>query len=64
MSMQEVLESIVKDASRAQAATDRLEFVTAIQAILESPRFKAYSALDVCRILLQDLREKADKDEG
>ncbi len=44
MSMQEALESIVRDASKAQDLTNRLEFVTAIQAILESPRFKAYSA--------------------
>lgn len=64
MSMQEALESIVRDASKAQDLTNRLEFVTAIQAILESPRFKAYSALDVCQILLQQLRDKADNDQA
>lgn len=64
MSMQEVLEGLVRDASKAQDLTNRLEFVTSIQNILESPRFKAMSALDVCQILLKELRDKADFDEA
>lgn len=64
MSVQEVLEGLVKDAAKAQDLTNRLEFVTSIQAILESPKFKAMSALDVCQILLKELREKADNEQG
>lgn len=61
MSIQTAINEIVAKTSRLQDTTTRAELTEYLQSILESPKFKAMSALDVVQLILAKLREGHDE---
>lgn len=57
MMSQTVINEIVARTSKLQDTTTRLELIQYLQTIIESPKFKAYSALDIVQLVLNKLRE-------
>ena len=61
MTMQDVINDVVSKTCKLQDMTTRAELTEHLQSILESPRFKAMSALDVVQSVLEKLREGHDE---
>ena len=61
MTMQDVINDVVSKTCKLQDMTTRAELTEHLQSILESPRFKAMSALDVVHSVLAKLREGHDE---
>lgn len=61
MTMQDVINDVVTKTCKLQDMTTRAELTEHLQSILESPRFKAMSALDVVQSVLAKLREGHDE---
>ena len=64
MSMQDTINEIVAKTSRLQDTNTRIEIVAHLQTLLESPKFKAMSALDVVQSVLAKCREGQDDLQG
>ncbi len=60
MTTQTMINEIVAKTSRLQDTNTRLEIVAHLQTLLESPKFKAMSALDVVQSVLAKCREGQD----
>ena len=58
--LQDVLNDVVKKTSIMQDTLTRTEIVEAVNTILQSPRFKAMSALDVCSLIIDKIREGSE----
>lgn len=61
MTMQDVINDVVTKTCKLQDMTTRAELTEHLQSIMESPRFKAMSALDVVHSVLAKLREGHDE---
>jgi len=61
MSLQDVITEVVTKTSKLQDAATRAELTKHLQDIIESPKFKAMSALDVVQLMLAKLREGFDE---
>lgn len=61
MTMQDVINDVVSKTCKLQDMTTRAQITEHLQSILESPRFKAMSALDVVQSVLAKLREGHDE---
>lgn len=61
MTMQDVINDVVSKTCKLQDMTTRAEITEHLQSIMESPRFKAMSALDVVHSVLAKLREGHDE---
>jgi len=64
MTTQTMINEIVAKTSRLQDTNTRLEIVAHLQTLLESPKFKAMSALDVVQSVLAKCREGQDDLQG
>ena len=60
MTTQTMINEIVATTSRLQDTNTRIEIVAHLQTLLESPKFKAMSALDVVQSVLAKCREGQD----
>ena len=58
--LQDVLNDVVKKTSIMQDTLTRTEIVESVNDILQSPRFKAMSALDVCSLIIDKIREGSE----
>ena len=58
--LQDVLNDVVKKTSIMQDTLTRTEIVESVNSILQSPRFKAMSALDVCSLIIDKIREGSE----
>jgi len=61
MTIQDVITEVVTKTSKLQDTATRMELTQYLQSILESPKFKAMSALDVVQLMLAKLREGHDE---
>lgn len=61
MTIQDVITEVVTKTSKLQDTATRMELTQYLQNILESPKFKAMSALDVVQLMLAKLREGHDE---
>ena len=61
MTIQDVITEVVTKTSKLQDTATRAELAKHLQSILESPKFKAMSALDVVQLMLAKLREGHDE---
>lgn len=61
MTIQDVINDVVTKTCKLQDTSTRAELAKHLQSILESPKFKAMSALDVVQLMLAKLREGHDE---